>query len=308
MKQINVTMDANGHIAHDLAGGVMGDHHAATLCITLQNPPEQATYYRLYFAGESNTFISEQLFPRENLIQFSLPNDVTRLGKRVLGQLCAYHEANGEFTLVFKSTPFELSMAASLPDTGELLDPILINRLESMLNQVQTIADHFDLTIGSVSTLAFDQPATARLSCSDKMKYTLHLGIPKGEKGEGDFSAGEGISIINGEISVTPHQGVYSSHVNSYGYLCIHEDQDISDLAGRTFWVEPTFTNSNQALYICTYQQLFHKLYCFSESVLTDTFPPNAIVAGRPMQIYVNHQGQAIYLNPAVEPSSTTEV
>ncbi len=308
MKQINVTMDANGHITHGVNGGVMGDHHAATLCLALSEPPEGAGYYRLYFANADKTLVSEQLYPTDGIIRYSLPDRVTRLGTSVLCQLCAYTEQAGEFTLVFKSDPFPLGLATSLPDTSQGADSPLTNQMEEYLNRVQDIAEHFDLTVGKVETLPYDQAATATVSQNTDMKFTLDLGIPCGEKGDGNFTEGNGISITNGAVSVKMHQRIYQASENSYSYLHLPINEDLPDLVGMVFLVNPRYTNTWHQTYICTNAGIYHTLYRYDGASLSDQMPNNAIVPNRPMLIYVNQSGQPVYLNPNYSHQSVSAV
>ncbi len=303
LKQINLTMDQNGHVSQSQSGGVMGDHHAAELQFILDAPLPPAEYFRLYFAGEGGTLMTEQLFLTDNRLRYTLPAEVTGLGQTVLCQLCGYAGTGEQLQLLFKSDTVPLTFGTTLPQPDHEAQGLLTDRLNAMLVKAEAIAQNFDMQIGAVTTVAYDHPASVTLEKTDNMVYRLHFSLPKGEKGDGDFTPGKRVTIQNGEISVDSRAEVYQATTNLYGHLIIAESKTLEQLKGTVFFVNPYYTNESQTVsFGTTGEGIFYQLLCYRNNAFTNTVPIGAVVPNRVMAIYVTEEGKAIYMNPYEPP------
>lgn len=326
MKHLNLHMDANGHVQTKGCAGVMGDHNALTLTIEMERPPQNAVYYRLLFAGDSQSIITQQLFCQENILSYTLPAEVTSLGNTVFVQLCGYKTTATETLLLFKSDAVPLALGSSLPDTSDIADSVFTDELSQILDQLETFSQTFQMQVGTVTTLPAGSNATVSISSSNNV-YTLNFGIPKGASGVDSLIAGNGIqlsgntisvdpatvqqtltpgsriSIIDGVIAADSRAIVYNGVSNRYDYIGIQESRTVAELAGTVFFVNPIYTNAGvNATFYTTGENIYHSLYCFSENGLTTTLPAGCVCPGRLMVIYVNGSGQPIYVNPYIPP------
>lgn len=301
MKQINLTMDANGHITQKGSGGVMGDHMAAVLTVTMEEMPEVIQYYRLFFTGENGTVMSHQFFPINSTITYTLPDSVTGLGNLVLAQLCGYAMDGSEVLLLFKSDAFSLSFGTGLPDTATYAGAGFTDELSQTLNTLEQFADTFDVVIGTVDTLPPGSKASALLRREDQV-FTLDLGIPQGADGIASFTAGSRITIQDKVISADSRPVVYNGVTNTYEYIGIDEPLTVAQLAGTVFFVNPQYSNSTHSVsFFTTGEGVYQTLYRFKDNGLVSSLPVGSVRPGRLMAIYVNNDGQAIYLNPLEE-------
>ena len=306
MKEINLTMDKNGHVSCcTYGGGVAGEHHAAQLNLQFEDTAIGADWYRLYFAGDNGTVTTEKLQPNQNLLCYTLPSEVTNLGNTVLCQLCGYAGQQENLQLLYKSDTFPLTFGTTLDDTARVANDGLTDRLNAMLSEVETISQNFDLVLGTVTSVDFPAQASAALQRTGDYRYTLNLTLPKGEKGDGNFAPGKRVTIVNGEISVDSRPQVYDAVENLYGYPGIREDKTVNQLAGTVFVVNPKYPNTSNAVSFFTdSEHVYYPLHRFQGNTLVSDIPVGAIVAGRPMAVYVNDAGIPVYLNPYEAPAN----
>ncbi len=299
MKQIDIILNENGHIQTSSAGGVIGDHNAAAMTVTLAGTWENIDYFRLLFAGKQECKITEKLYAQNGMLRYLLPREVTLLGRTVLCQICGYAGEEEEVSILFKSDSFPLVFGSSLPDTTDLAGSPLVDSLNQMLSQVEAIAQNFDLRIGKVESLNYGENATASVTPEADGSFTLNLGLPRGEKGEGNFTPGEHIFIQNGVISADSCPTVYVALESPYEYIGIRETKTVEQLAGRIFWVNPRYENNNSQVYFYTSgEEVYRRLYRMDGKHLNNTLPVGCVVPGRVMAIYVNEEGVPVYLNP----------
>lgn len=291
-------MDPNGHIRPYANSGVIGDHNAVMLNVIWERPVEQVEYFRLYFAGENGTVMTEKLIADNGQLQYTLPAEVTGLGRNVLGQLCGYAGEQEQLSLLYKSDTFPLVFATTLPDTTRVVQDGLTDRLNDMIDKVETIANQFDLQIGNVTTVDYNQQASASLEKDDDMVYKLHLAVPKGEKGDGDFSPGKRVTIVNGEISVDSRAQVYNGLANLYGYVGIDENKTIAELGGTVFYVNPIYASKTATCFYTKGEEVYQPLYYYKNGIPQTPIPADSVIPGRLMAIYVTTDGLPIYLNP----------
>lgn len=299
MKEIQVTINQNGEIITQGIAGVMGDHNAGVLTVTVDEEVTGVAYYRLIFAGKGGTVITEQLFAQNGVISYTIPEEVSSLGTLVMTQLYGYQTQEEQVLILFKSTSFPLSFGSSLTDACTMDTDHLTHRLNTMLEKAEIIAKNFDFQLGTVTTLDYNQPATAKLTKSDNMVYTLDLALPKGEKGDGDFSAGDRVSIDNGVISVDSTPKVYDALETDNNQIIIAENKPLADFAGRILFVKPLYDNPSAVVTFTINSEGFaYRLYYYNQGHLDNALPNGCVKAGRPMAIYVNDDAQVIYLNP----------
>jgi hypothetical protein len=214
-------------------------------------------------------------------------------------QLYGYKTEAEQVLLLFKSSSFPITFHSSLTDSSQMNTDNLSLRLNTMLERAELIAQNFDLQMGSVTTLEYNQPASATLSQSDDMVFKLDLALPKGEKGDGDFYPGDRVRIQNGVISVDNTPKAYNAVENERQSLLIEEDRPLTELAGHLLLVRPMYTNGSLGItFATTGEGVNHRLYYYQQGKLTDLVPAGCILEGRLMLIYVSYDDQPIYLNP----------
>ncbi len=311
MKQLNFNMDANGHVTTSGFAGVVGDHNALSLNITLAPPPEGVSFYRLFFSGESGSVMSQRLVPAKDEIRYLLPEKVTALGHTVLCQLCGYALNEDKTELRFQSDSVALSLGSSLQSLPEFSDSVLVDELQQTLNELETFAASFGLTVGQVQTLPAGSDAAVSLS-HNGYRYELNFSLPRGKDGGiTGLTVGPGLELEQGRLSLnadelkellgkavrpTVYNGVYSA----YEYTGIDEPLPLSALANSLLLICPAYAVAGKSsVLFTTGEQIYHTLYCLTDDgAVTATLPENSIVEGRLMAVYVDGEGRPVYLNP----------
>ncbi len=325
MKEIILTMDRNGHVQTSGYSGVSGEHMATLLTVDMASPIEEVQYYRLLFAGEQGSKITQQLFAEENAVHYTLPSEVTNLGTTVFCQLCGYKTADGEIQMLFKSDAVPLIFGTALSDTASEADTMLTHRLIADLEELESFTRDFAINIGTVETGDSTDEAMVTMAKAGHA-YTLYFSIPRGQPGVNgtanlkgadginvandvvspDFeilqeklTAGKGIQLVDNVISSSFSNSVYQALTGTKDGVTIEDDRTTAELAGNLLFVNPAQSNTaNNVYFYTTGENTPQAIYCFDGKYLSSDLPVGCIIPGRIMAIYIDGYNRPIYLNP----------